>query len=85
MLRTVGDPPSLWESILPEVCLGMPAELEAVDRLLDDSRFFEPYRAFFHARLPVDPDGDELLGLCKPTLGSKISPYLNSARRLRDC
>jgi IS5 family transposase len=26
----------------------MPAELEAVDRLLDDPRFFEPYRAFFH-------------------------------------
>jgi transposase, IS5 family len=51
MLRTVGDQPSLWESILPEVCLGMPAELEAVDRLLDDPRFFEPYRAFFHATL----------------------------------
>jgi len=48
MLRTVGDPPSLWESILPEACLGMPAELEAVDRLLDDPRFFEPYRTFFH-------------------------------------
>jgi IS5 family transposase len=51
MLRTVGDQPSLWESILPEVCLGMPAELEAVDRLLDDPRFFEPYRVFFHATL----------------------------------
>jgi transposase, IS5 family len=48
MLRTVGDQPTLWESILPEVCLGMPAELEAVDRLLDDARFFEPFRAFFH-------------------------------------
>jgi IS5 family transposase len=51
MLRTVGDPPSLWESILPEACLGMPAELAAVDRLLDDPRFFEPYRRFFHATL----------------------------------
>jgi IS5 family transposase len=51
MLRTVGDQPSLWESILPEGCLGMPAELEAVDRLLDDPGFFEPYRAFFHATL----------------------------------
>jgi IS5 family transposase len=51
MLRTVGDQASLWESILPEACLGMPAELEAVDRLLDDSRFFEPYRKFFHATL----------------------------------
>jgi IS5 family transposase len=51
MLRTVGDAPTLWESILPPAVLGMPAELEAVDRLLDDPRFFEPYRAFFHERL----------------------------------
>jgi IS5 family transposase len=29
----------------------MPAELEAVDRLLDDERFFAPYRVFFHATL----------------------------------
>ena len=48
MLRTVGDQPTLWESILPSAVLGMPGELEAVDRLLDDPRFFEPYRAFFH-------------------------------------
>jgi IS5 family transposase len=41
----------LWEAILPEAVLGLPAELEAVDRLLDDQRFFTPYRAFFHARL----------------------------------
>ena len=51
MLRTVGDQPTLWETILPAAVLGMPAELEAVDRLLDDPRFFEPYRAFFHATL----------------------------------
>ncbi len=43
--------PTLWESILPSAVLGMPAELEAVDRLLDDPRFFEPYRAHFHATL----------------------------------
>jgi transposase, IS5 family len=48
MLRTVGGQPTLWESILPSPLLGMPAELEAVDRLLDDARFFEPYRRFFH-------------------------------------
>ncbi len=41
----------MWESILPEPLLGMPAELEAVDRLLDDPRFFEPYRGFFHATI----------------------------------
>ena len=51
MLRTVNPQPTLWESILLEALLGLPAELEAVDRLLDDPRFFEPYRAFFHATL----------------------------------
>src|SRR5271154_4271826 len=33
------------------MCLGMPAELEAVDRLLDDPAFFEPFVAHFHAAL----------------------------------
>lgn len=51
MLRTVNAQPTLWEAILPEALLGLPAELEAVDRLLDDPVFFEPYRAHFHARL----------------------------------
>jgi len=51
MLRTVNQQPTLWEAILPEALLGLPAELEAVDRLLDDPVFFEPYRAFFHATL----------------------------------
>jgi IS5 family transposase len=37
--------------VLPAQVLGMPAELERVGRLLDDERFFEPFRAFFHARL----------------------------------
>jgi IS5 family transposase len=51
VLRTVNAQATLWESILPEPLLGMPAELEAVDRLLDDPRFFEPYREFFHATI----------------------------------
>ena len=52
MLRTVGGgEPTLWESILPSAVLGMPGELERVDRLLDDRRFIDPYRAFFHATL----------------------------------
>jgi hypothetical protein len=34
-------------AILPPAVLGMPEELERVDRLLDDPRFFEPFRAFF--------------------------------------
>jgi transposase, IS5 family len=51
VLRTVNAEPTLWESILPPEVLGMPAGLAAVDRLLDDERFFEPYRRFFHATL----------------------------------
>jgi IS5 family transposase len=46
MLRTVGDQPTLWESILPPAALRIPEELERVDRFLDDARFFEPYPAF---------------------------------------
>jgi IS5 family transposase len=33
------------------MCLGMPAELVAVDRLLDDPSFFDPFVAHFHAAL----------------------------------
>jgi IS5 family transposase len=51
MLRTVGDQPTLWESLLPAEALVMPAELVRVDALLDDERFFVPYRVFFHATL----------------------------------
>jgi IS5 family transposase len=51
VLRTVNAQPTLWEALVPEACLGLPAELEAVDRLLDDPVFFEPYRAHFHATL----------------------------------
>jgi transposase, IS5 family len=51
VLRTVNEQPTLWETILLEVCLRLPAELVAIDRLLDDDRFFEPFRAHFHASL----------------------------------
>jgi IS5 family transposase len=51
VLRTLNAQPTLWEAILPEMCLGMPAELEAVDRLLDDPALFEPFVAHFHAAL----------------------------------
>ena len=51
MLRTLNAQPTPWEAILPEMCLGMPAELETVDRLLDDSVFFEPFWVHFHAVL----------------------------------
>jgi IS5 family transposase len=51
MLRTRNLQPSLWESVLPQVCQRLPAELERVDRWLDDDRFFAPFRAHFDARL----------------------------------
>ena len=35
--------PSLRESVRPEVCLRLPAELERVDAWLDDERFFAPF------------------------------------------
>lgn len=47
MLRTLNVERTLWEAILPKECLGLPAELEGVDRLLDDPRFFEPFRTYF--------------------------------------
>jgi len=51
VLRTVNPQVTLWESILPEECLVLPGDLAAVDRLLDDDRFFEPFRAHFDATL----------------------------------
>src|SRR5690348_7454009 len=51
MLRTRNVQPSLWESVLPEVCLRLPAELERVDAWLDDERFFTPFVPHFSARL----------------------------------
>jgi IS5 family transposase len=37
----------LWKSILPEELLRLPAELARVDALLDDERFFAPFRTHF--------------------------------------
>ena len=45
------QPTTLWESILPEPYLELPAELAAVDALLDDAVFFAPFAAHFHAVL----------------------------------
>ena len=50
MLRTRNVQPSLWESVLPEVCLRLPVELERVDAWLDDERFFTAFVPYFSAR-----------------------------------
>src|SRR2546423_9626784 len=47
MLRTRNDRPTLWESILPQDLLRLPAELARVDALLDDEAFFAPFRSYF--------------------------------------
>jgi len=47
VLVTINRNRTLWEALLPAECLEMSAELVAVDRLLDDPVFFEPYRQFF--------------------------------------
>jgi Transposase domain (DUF772) len=47
VLRTVSDAPTLWESVIPECLMGVPGDLAEIDALLDDPRFFEPFRAFF--------------------------------------
>src|SRR4051812_27587845 len=51
MLRTRNVQPSLWESVLPEVCRRLPAELERVDAWLDDERFFAPFVPHFSVRM----------------------------------
>jgi IS5 family transposase len=51
MLRTRNVQPSLWESVLPEICLRLPVELERVDAWLVDQRFFAPFVPYFSTRM----------------------------------
>jgi transposase, IS5 family len=51
VFRTVGDQPSLFESVLPEELLRLPDELARVDAMLDDPVFFAPFVRFFDPRL----------------------------------
>ena len=51
MFRTVGDQPSLFESVLPAELLRLPEELGRVDVLLEDPVFFAPFVPFFDPRL----------------------------------
>ena len=39
--------PSLWESVLPPELFQMNEELTRIDKLLDDERFFDPFREKF--------------------------------------
>jgi IS5 family transposase len=51
VFRTVGDQPSLFESVLPEQLLRLPEELARVDALLDDPAFLAPFVPFFDSRI----------------------------------
>jgi transposase, IS5 family len=51
MLRTTNPQHSLWEAILPEPCLGLPAELAKVDALLDTPGFLAPLAGHFDPHL----------------------------------
>jgi transposase, IS5 family len=51
VLRTVGGQVSLWEATLPAEVLRLPAELAAVDALLDDVMFFAPFVPYFDPRI----------------------------------
>lgn len=51
MLRTTNPQHSLWEAIVPDACLGLPAELARVDRLLDDPAFLAPLTGHFDPRI----------------------------------
>src|SRR3954454_22150688 len=51
MLRTRAVEVSMWEAVLPEEVLRLPAELARVDALLDDPVFFAPFASFFDPRL----------------------------------
>jgi transposase, IS5 family len=50
VLRTVGPQGSLFELLLPAGMRVLSGELADVDRLLDDRRFFAPFRRFFDLR-----------------------------------
>ena len=49
MLITTNPQLTLWETVLPPGYQDLPRELAAVDALLDDPVFFQPYRAYFSA------------------------------------
>jgi len=51
MLRLTDDQASLWESVLPPELFQMSEELAEVDRLLDDGRFFAPFKERFSTRM----------------------------------
>jgi hypothetical protein len=78
VFRTVGDQPSLFESVLPPELLRLPEELARVDILPDDPVFFAPFVPLLDSRIgqPSTPNG------CWSTPGVR---YTGHARRPSRC
>ncbi|GMA60214.1 ISNCY family transposase [Alicyclobacillus fastidiosus] len=51
MLRTHQNQVTLWDSILPESLLSLPAELERIDQILNDERFMWPFLENFNTTM----------------------------------
>jgi transposase, IS5 family len=51
VLRETDPQTAIWELLLLEEAKRLPAEVQAVDALLDDERFIAPWRALFSKRL----------------------------------
>jgi hypothetical protein len=65
MLVTTNPQQTLWKTILPPGYQDLPKELAAVDELLGDPAFFEPYRAHFsallkHPSIPIETSADDV-------------------------
>ena len=45
------EQPMIWETVLPPELFQMNEELTRVDKLLDDDRFFAPFRERFGTRM----------------------------------
>jgi len=50
MLKIDKREQALWEAIFPPKMLKLSEELETIDRLLEDERFFTPFREKFKTR-----------------------------------
>lgn len=51
MLRLDNEQRSLWESVLPPELFELNGELAKIDMILDDERFFAPFREKFYSRV----------------------------------
>jgi len=93
MLITTNPQQTLWETILPPGYQDLPRELAAVDALLDDPVFFEPYRGHFSARwgrpsIPIETYlrmmfGKHRYGLGYETLCREVADSLSWSRLCR--